>query len=68
MREVGVEARTVALTPLKATLLLAGVVLKPLPWMLTVVPGPPCAGEKLKMEKFPPLAERLMAMILPAAS
>ena len=44
---VAVDAVTVAATPLKFTVLLAGVVLKFVPVMVTVVPTGPLAGAKL---------------------
>jgi hypothetical protein len=39
-----VAAVTVALVPLKVTVLLAGVALNPIPWMMTVVPTGPRFG------------------------
>lgn len=46
---VAEEFVTEAVTPLNLTILFAGTVLKPLPFMVTLVPEMPMAGEKLVM-------------------
>ena len=46
---VVVDAATVATVPLKRTVLLPGVALKPVPVMVTVVPTGPLRGAKLVM-------------------
>ena len=65
---VAVEEDTVAATPLNLTVLLAGVALKPCPWIVTVAPGPPCDGEKLRIERPFAMVEWTIPVILPAES
>ena len=58
---------TVAIPPLKLTLFCAGVVLKPLPQIVTVLPKKPAFGEKSIIDVVVAL-KRLVATVLPAAS
>ena len=60
-------AVTVAVTPLNLTVLLASVVLKPLPRSLTLVPPLPICGENSEMLSAP-AALRRIATMLPTAS
>ena len=53
VRVLPVAAVTVAAVPLNSTVSALGVVLKFWPWMVTVVPTPPCWGVKLKIASEP---------------
>ena len=68
IRVLAVAAVTVAATPLKFTVLLEGVVLKPEPTIVTVAPGAADVGLKLKIESEPLAAPRLIRVMLPAGS
>lgn len=70
VRELVVAAVTVATVPLNLTVSLAGVALKACPWIVTVVPMPPCAGVKLKMASVvpEPMLEVVMETMFPMAS
>ena len=65
---VAVEEDTVAATPFNLTALLAEVALKPCPWIVTVASGPPCDGEKLRIERPFEMVEWTIPVILPAES
>jgi hypothetical protein len=67
--EVAVDAETVAAVPLKFTVLLAGVVLKFVPVMVTVVPTNPDAGVKLEIVgSVAPATVKLVADVAVAAA
>ena len=68
VRVLAVAAVTVAATPLNFTVLLDVVVLKPDPTMVTEAPGAPEAGLKLRREREPLAAPRLIWIMLPAGS
>ena len=51
VRLLVVAAVTFAAVPLNWTVLLPGVALKFWPWMVTVVPTPPCCGVKLRIAR-----------------
>jgi hypothetical protein len=61
---------TVAAVPLNCTVLLPGVVLKFWPWIVTVVPIPPCDGMKFKIARLlgEATVDREIERILSAAS
>jgi hypothetical protein len=64
-----VAAVTVAVVPLNFTVLELGVALKFWPWIETVCPMLPCAGEKLKIASaLGEVVERVIESRLPTAS
>ena len=69
VRLLVVAAVTVAEVPLNFTVLELGVALKFWPWIVTVWPTLPCAGEKLKMASpLGEVVERVIESRLPTAS
>jgi hypothetical protein len=64
-----VAAVTVAAVPLNCTVLALGVALKFWPWIVTVCPTLPCAGEKLKIATpLGEVVERVIESRFPTAS
>src|SRR5256886_8898109 len=64
-----VAAVTVAVVPLNFTVFALGVALKFWPWIVTVCPTPPCAGEKLKTASpLGEVVERVIESRFPTAS
>ena len=68
--ELLVAAVTTAVVPLNLTISELGIALKCCPWMVTVVPIPPCSGVKLKMARTlpPPTVEVVIETTFPMAS